>query len=276
VYKAFDEEEGTEVAWNQVRVAELVREASSGEERDRLFAEIRVLKQLKHRNIMTFHDSWLDPDAATVNFITELFTSGPLRQYRKRHRHIVDVVLQRWAWQILCGLVYLHGHTPPIIHRDLKCDNIFINGSEGVVKIGDLGLATLLRARTAPQSVLGTPEFMAPELYEEEYDDRVDVYSFGMCLLELATMEYPYAECRNAAQIYRKVTLGIRPAGLARVPSRELADVISACIAPRARRPRARQLLKHPYFESVRAQLRAEQAAGGAGARAGTRSTGPA
>ena len=48
---------------------------------------------------------------------------------------------------------------------------------------------------------------MAPELYDEEYDDRVDVYSFGMCLLELATLEYPYSECRNAAQIYRKVTL---------------------------------------------------------------------
>ena len=54
---------------------------------------------------------------------------------------------------------------------------------------------------------VGTPEFMAPELYDEEYDDRVDVYSFGMCLLELATLEYPYSECRNAAQIYRKVTL---------------------------------------------------------------------
>ena len=64
-------------------------------------------------------------------------------------------MLKRWAWQILCGLVYLHGHNPPIIHRDLKCDNIFINGAQGVVKIGDLGLATLLRARTAPQSVLG-------------------------------------------------------------------------------------------------------------------------
>jgi serine/threonine protein kinase len=161
-----------------------VRE-SSGEERDRLFAEIRVLKQLKHRNIMSFHDSWLDDRSQTVNFITELFTSGTLRQYRKRHKHVDVEVLKRWAWQILCGLVYLHGHTPPIIHRDLKCDNVFINGSEGVVKIGDLGLATLLRARTAPQSVLGTPEFMAPELYEEDYDDRVDVYSFGMCLLEL-------------------------------------------------------------------------------------------
>lgn len=76
-------------------------------------------------------------------------------RYRKRHKHIDAEVLKGWAWQILCGLVYLHGHMPPIIHRDLKCDNIFINGSEGVVKIGDLGLATLLRGRTAPQSVLG-------------------------------------------------------------------------------------------------------------------------
>ena len=56
---------------------------------------------------------------------------------------------------------------------------------------------------------------MAPELYDEEYDDRVDVYSFGMCLLELATLEYPYSECRNAAQIYRKVSLvRTRPPGL--------------------------------------------------------------
>lgn len=76
-------------------------------------------------------------------------------RYRKKHRSTDPEVVKRWAWQILCGLVYLHGHAPPIIHRDLKCDNIFINGSEGVVKIGDLGLATMLRARTAPQSVLG-------------------------------------------------------------------------------------------------------------------------
>ena len=82
----------------------------------------------------------------------------------RRHKHIDSEVLKRWAWQILCGLVYLHGHTPSIIHRDLKSDNIFINGCEGVVKIGDLGLATMLRARTAPQSVLGKPQALPPTL----------------------------------------------------------------------------------------------------------------
>ena len=50
------------------------------QERDRLFAEIRVLKQLKHKNIMTFYDSWLDTKTMSINFITELFTSGTLRQ----------------------------------------------------------------------------------------------------------------------------------------------------------------------------------------------------
>lgn len=52
---------------------------------------------------------------------------------------------------------------------------------------------------------LGTPEFMAPELYEEEYNELVDIYSFGMCMLEMVTFEYPYSECKNPAQIYKKV-----------------------------------------------------------------------
>jgi serine/threonine protein kinase len=52
----------------------------------------------------------------------------------------------------------------------------------------------------------GTPEFMAPELYDERYDEKVDVYGFGMCMLELATMQYPYSECVNAAQIYKRVS----------------------------------------------------------------------
>ena len=43
--------------------------------------------------------------------------SSAARRYRKRHKHIDMEVLKRWAWQILCGLVYLHGHSPPIIHR---------------------------------------------------------------------------------------------------------------------------------------------------------------
>ena len=46
---------------------------------------------------------------------------------------------------------------------------------------------------------------MAPEVYEEHYDEAVDVYAFGMCMLEMVTSEYPYSECTGPAQIYKKV-----------------------------------------------------------------------
>ena len=46
---------------------------------------------------------------------------------------------------------------------------------------------------------------MAPEMYEEHYDEAVDVYAYGLCMLEMATSEYPYSECTGPAQIYKKV-----------------------------------------------------------------------
>jgi WNK lysine deficient protein kinase len=67
----------------------------------------------------------------------------------------VDIkAVKNWSRQILRGLLYLHSHDPPIIHRDLKCDNIFINGNQGEVKIGDLGLAAILQHAHA-RSVIG-------------------------------------------------------------------------------------------------------------------------
>lgn len=63
--------------------------------------------------------------------------------------------LKKWSKQILEGLLYLHSHDPPVIHRDLKCDNIFVNGNQGEVKIGDLGLAAILCKARSAHSVIG-------------------------------------------------------------------------------------------------------------------------
>jgi WNK lysine deficient protein kinase len=75
------------------------------------------------------------------------------RRYRKKHKLISEQAIKRWAFQILEGLLYLHAHDPPIVHRDLKCDNILVNGTSGQVKIADLGLASCKRGL----SVVGTP-----------------------------------------------------------------------------------------------------------------------
>lgn len=72
-------------------------------------------------------------------------------------------------------------------------------------------------AQSYSTSVLGTPEFMAPELYEECYTTGVDIYAFGMCVLEMVTLERPYKECSNPAQIYKKVIGGVKPEALDRI-----------------------------------------------------------
>ncbi|CAI9101094.1 OLC1v1038342C1 [Oldenlandia corymbosa var. corymbosa] len=246
VYRAFDQLDGIEVAWNRIKIADVLR---SPEDLEKLYSEVHLLRQLKHENIMKFYDSWIDDKKKTINMITELFTSGSLRQYRKRHRNVDMKAIKLWARQILKGLEYLHSQNPPVIHRDLKCDNIFINGNHGEVKIGDLGLATVMQQSTA-KSVIGTPEFMAPELYEEQYNELVDIYSFGMCMLEMVTLEYPYSECKNPAQIFKRVTSGVKPASLGKVTDSKVKDFIEKCLRPVSERMPAKELLKDPFLQA--------------------------
>ncbi|MEE6525871.1 hypothetical protein FKM82_026158, partial [Ascaphus truei] len=125
-------------------------------ERQRFSEEVEMLKGLQHPNIVRFYDSWKSTvkGQICIVLVTELMTSGTLKTYLKRFKEMKLKVLQRWSRQILKGLHFLHTRCPPIIHRDLKCDNIFITGPTGFVKIGDLGLATLKSASFA-KSVIG-------------------------------------------------------------------------------------------------------------------------
>ncbi|KAK1800046.1 hypothetical protein P4O66_006545 [Electrophorus voltai] len=258
VYKGLDTETWVEVAWCELQDRKL-----SKAERQRFKEEAEMLKGLQHPNIVRFYDFWESPvkGKKCIVLVTELMTSGTLKTYLKRFKVMKPKVLRSWCRQILKGLHFLHTRTPPIIHRDLKCDNIFITGPTGSVKIGDLGLATLKRASFA-KSVIGTPEFMAPEMYEEHYDEAVDVYAFGMCMLEMATSEYPYSECQNAAQIYRKVTSGVKPASYNKVMVPEIKEIIGECIRHRwEERYSIKDLLNHAFFAEdtgVRVELAEE------------------
>eukprot|EP00475_Leptophrys_vorax_P029508 TRINITY_DN4341_c0_g3_i2.p1 TRINITY_DN4341_c0_g3~~TRINITY_DN4341_c0_g3_i2.p1 ORF type:complete len:664 (-),score=134.47 TRINITY_DN4341_c0_g3_i2:32-1888(-) len=105
-----------------------------------------------------------------------------------------------------------------------------------------------MRSQTHVVSVLGTPEFMAPELYDEYYTEKVDIYAFGMCVLEMVTNEYPYQECSNAAQIYRKVSQGSPPESLSKIKHTQTRKFIEFCISPSETRPSASELLEHPFL----------------------------
>ncbi|CEG48037.1 wnk protein kinase [Plasmopara halstedii] len=248
VYKAYDTDQGIDVAWNAIDIGLL-----PSTEKTRIIQEVQLLQKLEHKNIINFYGSWFSKEKNQVVFITEIMTSGTLKSYIKRVQFIKWKIIKRWCIQILEGLHYLHSQNPPVIHRDLKCDNIFVNGNTGDLRIGDLGLSTQLAVdkRSKAQSVLGTPEFMAPELYDESYDEKVDVYAFGMCVLEMVTKEVPYSECINPAQIYKKVTAGIRPKGLQRVVSQAARDFIELCLSRGNGLVdvTAQYLLDHPFLK---------------------------
>ncbi|KAI4533613.1 hypothetical protein MG293_016632 [Ovis ammon polii] len=249
VYRGLDTDTTVEVAWCELQTRKLSRA-----ERQRFSEEVEMLKGLQHPNIVRFYDSWKSVlrGQVCIVLVTELMTSGTLKTYLRRFREMKPRVLQRWSRQILRGLHFLHSRVPPILHRDLKCDNVFITGPTGSVKIGDLGLATLKRASFA-KSVIGTPEFMAPEMYEEKYDEAVDVYAFGMCMLEMATSEYPYSECQNAAQIYRRVTSGTKPNSFYKVKMPEVKEIIEGCIrTDKNERFTIHDLLAHAFFREER------------------------
>lgn len=76
-YRAFDRLDGIEVAWNRVKIDDVLQ---SPEDLEKLYTEVHLLRSLKHENIMKFFESWIDEKKKTVSMITELFTSGSLRQ----------------------------------------------------------------------------------------------------------------------------------------------------------------------------------------------------
>ncbi|KAF7815940.1 putative serine/threonine-protein kinase WNK11 [Senna tora] len=248
VYRAFDQEEGIEVAWNQVKLRNFSNDPAMV---DRLYSEVRLLRSLTDKNIIALYNFWRDDERNTLNFITEVCTSGNLREYRKKHRHVSMKALKKWSRQILRGLNYLHTHEPCIIHRDLNCSNVFVNGNIGQVKIGDLGLAAIVGKSHSAHSILGTPEFMAPELYDENYTELVDIYSFGMCVLEMVTMEIPYSECDSVAKIYKKVCSGVRPQALNKIKDSEVKAFVERCLAQPRARPSAAELLRDPFFNEI-------------------------
>ncbi|XP_022176461.1 serine/threonine-protein kinase WNK1 isoform X2 [Myzus persicae] len=245
VFRGLDTQTGVAVAWCELQENKLTKT-----ERARFREEAEMLKGLQHPNIVRFYDYWEVSltKRKYIVLVTELMTSGTLKTYLRRFKKINPKVLKSWCRQIVKGLSFLHSRTPPIIHRDLKCDNIFITGTTGCVKIGDLGLATL-KNRSFAKSVIGTPEFMAPEMYEEHYDESVDVYAFGMCMLEMATSEYPYTECTGPAQIYKKVISGVKPLSFDKIENPEIKDIIDSCIKlKKDERPSIKELLAHDFF----------------------------
>nr|CAI5819728.1 unnamed protein product [Callosobruchus analis] len=245
-----DTEEGVEVVWNEVQFSERKNFKNQEEKIQMIFEN---LTQLDHPNIVKFHRYWTDThnDKPRVIFITEYMSSGSLKQFLKRtKRNVKRLPLQawrRWCTQILSALSYLHSCTPPIIHGNLTCDTIFIQHN-GLVKIGSVAPDSINHHVKTCQDDFKNMHFIAPEApIAAQMGPPADIYSFGMCALEMAALEII-----GNGDSGNKVTEENIKKTIELLEDEQQKDFIQRCLSLDPRdRPTAKELLFHPLLFEV-------------------------
>ncbi|XP_058035073.1 nuclear receptor-binding protein 2 isoform X2 [Ahaetulla prasina] len=198
-FLAMDTEEGVEVVWNELQ---FIDKAAFTVHEEKIKVTFEQLVVVDHPNIVKVHKYWLDvkESKAQVIFITEYVSSGSLKQFlkktKKNHKAMNAKAWKRWCTQILSALSYLHSCDPPIIHGNLTSDTIFIQHN-GLIKIGSVWHRVFSKAlppelhspvhaeREDPRNL----HFFPPEYGEMADGPAVDIFSFGMCALEMAVLE---------------------------------------------------------------------------------------
>nr|XP_003230418.2 PREDICTED: nuclear receptor-binding protein [Anolis carolinensis] len=198
-FLAMDTEEGVEVVWNELLFTD--KKAFKAHE-EKIKTTFEQLVVVDHPNIVKVHKYWLDVQEtkAQVIFITEYVSSGSLKQFlkktKKNHKAMNARAWKRWCTQILSALSYLHSCDPPIIHGNLTSDTIFIQHN-GLIKIGSVWHRVFAKAippelrspvRTEREE-LRNLHFFPPEYGRAADGTAVDIFSFGMCALEMAVLE---------------------------------------------------------------------------------------
>ncbi|KAH0952722.1 hypothetical protein HN011_009225 [Eciton burchellii] len=247
-YLAMDTEEGVEVVWNEVQFSE---RKNFKEQEEKIQLVFENLTQLEHPNIVKFHRYWTDThnDKPRVIFITEYMSSGSLKQFLKRtKRNVKKLPLQswkRWCTQILSALSYLHSCSPPIIHGNITCDTIFIQHN-GLVKIGSVAPDAIHRHIKTCRMNMKNMHFVAPE-YGNSVTPVTDIYSFGMCALEMAALEIQGNGDTGTIVTEENIRKTIES-----LDDIQQKDFIRKCLqVDPLSRPSARELLFHPILFEV-------------------------
>lgn len=240
VVKARVKETGEVVAVKQTLLEESI-DVESGAR------EIRVLQSCHHPNIIAYHGTYRSPTALLVAM--ELCDGGSIDAVRKLlKRTFSEPIIAYVLHEMLCGLRYLHKEKK--IHRDIKTGNILMN-SKGEIKLADFGItAQLLHTFSRRNSYWGTMLYMAPEvLLETDYDEKADIWSLGITLLEITEGRLPFARLGHYPLLTR---LTRKPPPTLQHPerfSKEFQAFVRRALQPdKYARPTAAALLDDPFL----------------------------
>ena len=157
--------------------------------------EARILASLSHPNIIGYKDAFYDENSRTLNIVMEYADDGDIshkiQDNLKRRLRFEESTIWEWIIQLLKGLKYLHDNK--IMHRDIKCANIFLM-KNGLLKIGDLNVSKIAKSNMDKATTqTGTPFYLAPEIWKDlPYDNKCDIWSVGCIIYELCTSRPPF------------------------------------------------------------------------------------
>ena len=155
--------------------------------------EVELMRSLKHTNIVRYLGAQMDDQF--LHIFQEWVPGGSVASLLSKFGSFSIEVIQSYISQALNGLSYLHDND--IMHRDIKGSNILVN-DDGVVKLADFGASKKLKNLAANMmmslTVRGTPYFMAPEVFEEKYSAKADIWGIGCVAFQMVTTTPPWRD----------------------------------------------------------------------------------
>ncbi|XP_037607545.1 serine/threonine-protein kinase Nek2 [Sebastes umbrosus] len=184
-------------------------------EKQMLVSEVNLLRELKHPNIVRYHDRIIDRTNATLYIVMEYCEGGDLSSLItrciKERRYLEEQFVLRVMAQLMLALKECHRRSDgraTVLHRDLKPANIFLDIKQNV-KLGDFGLARILNHDTSfAKTFVGTPYYMSPEQIDRmSYNEKSDIWSLGCLLYELCALSPPFT-AYNQKELAEKIREG--------------------------------------------------------------------